>query len=307
MAQAQTSTSTLAYVAETVYGVTPASPAFKELPRVESTLGLNRDQLSSNTIRADRQTLFSRAGNSSVEGDVTVELTPVVYDDFIEAALQGTWTGDELQIGKIQRSFTVERGFEFPGVNTEYQAWRGCIVGTMSQEITTDNLVTTTFGITGATESDFSASSLDTSGGYTPAPVRDIYYHEDGVFRLDGVEVGSFSALSWELNNNVTGNRTLGVVGYRNITSGKVKVTGNVTGLMESTDLYNKYVNNEDATIGYTLTVDGESQQYEFHKVKLTSGGITATGDAGVEVEFGWEAIYDATEGNTMTITRVVV
>lgn len=304
MAQASVSTTTLAYVPEQEYGETPALPAFIAIDRVDYTPTLNSDSLTSETIRSDRQTTYSRRGNSSVEGDLVVELTPDNYDVFLEAALQGTWATNQLKIGKVQRSFTFEQGFDFGGGELAYRLHRGMIVGSMSMEITTDDLVTMTFGFTGASESAFSETSADGSG-YTAAPVKPIFYHEDGTFREGGVEVGYFQSLSLELNNNVEGQRTLGTTGFHSVSSGKVAVTGSVTGLFENTDLYNKYINNTDSSISFTLTAGAESLQFTLHKVKYTSGGITATGDSGVTVELDFEAIYDGTAGNTMTITRV--
>lgn len=301
--QAQTATSTLAYVAETVYGVTPASPAFKAVDRVDFTLGLQSDNLVSNTIRPDRQTTYARRGNSSTEGELVVELTPDNYDDFLQAALQGTWATNELEIGSTQRSFAFEQGFDF-GAGLQYRVFNGVIVGSMSMEITTEDLVTATFGLTGAAEGAFSGTSADGSG-YTAVTAKDVFYHEGGSFEEGGSPVGFLSAISFELKNNVTGNRALGTTGFRNVTSGKVNVSGSVTGLFESTALYEKYRANTDSSLSFTLIAGAESLQFTFHKVKYTSGGITAAGDAGVTVELQFEAIYDGTAGNTMTITRV--
>lgn len=301
--QAQTSTSTLAYVQETVLGQTPASPAFKPLARTDFTGGLSTENLTSETIRPDRQTVYSRRGNSSVEGSFSVELSPDTYDEFLQAVTQGTWTANKLQIGKIQRTFAVEQGLELEG-GYQYRVLNGVAVNTMSMEITTGDLVSASFGLVGMTETDFSASSAD-ANGYEIVPPKDIFYHEDGTFREGGVDVGYLSAINFEINNNVTGTRALGTTGFRNVTSGKVSVTGSVTALFESTALYNKFVNNTDTSLGFTLTAGAESLQFEFHRIKYTNANITASGDAGVEVEMDFEALYDATAGNTLTITRV--
>lgn len=309
MAQAPVSTSTLAYVPEVVYGVTPATPAFIAIDRVDYTPSLNSDSLSSETIRSDRQTTYARRGNSSVEGDLVVELTPDNYDDFIEAALQGTWTSNVVKIGKVQRSFTFEQGFDFgtASPSMQYRLHKGMMVGSMSLEVNTDDLVQITFGLTGTTESAFSGTSADASG-YTAVATKPIYYHEDGSFNEGGSPVAYLQSISLELNNNVTGERTLGTTGYHSVSSGKVNVTGTVTGLFESVTLYNKYVNNTDSSLSFTLGTaaagTGETLTFTLHKVRYTSGGITASGDAGVTVELDFEASYDATAANTMTITR---
>jgi hypothetical protein len=80
------------YVAETTFGETPASPAFKRIRHVGCTLGVQRGSLQSEELRPDRQISDFRLGTISVAGELATELSFASFDDFLEAVTLGTWT-----------------------------------------------------------------------------------------------------------------------------------------------------------------------------------------------------------------------
>jgi hypothetical protein len=80
------------FVKETVFGTTPATPAFKRLRHTGLTLGVQRGSLQSEELRPDRQIQDFRLGTVAVAGDVNAELSFSSYDDLLEAVLCGTWT-----------------------------------------------------------------------------------------------------------------------------------------------------------------------------------------------------------------------
>lgn len=80
------------YVAESTYGQTPATPAFKPIRHTGTTLGLSKESLQSEEIRSDRQIADFRHGAYQVGGDINFELSFGSFDDLLEAVLLGTWT-----------------------------------------------------------------------------------------------------------------------------------------------------------------------------------------------------------------------
>ena len=50
------------------------------------------ESITSNELRKGRTKSAPRKGNSSAEGSLDFELSPITYDDFFEAALRGRWT-----------------------------------------------------------------------------------------------------------------------------------------------------------------------------------------------------------------------
>lgn len=82
---------TIAYKAETVFGTAPTASGAQYLRRVSSNLAPVKDTFASNEVRSDYQVSDVRHGMRSARGTIEGELSTQTYDDFIEAALRGTW------------------------------------------------------------------------------------------------------------------------------------------------------------------------------------------------------------------------
>ena len=78
-------------ILESIYGETPATPAFDTLRHTSATLGLSKNTQISEELRADRQISSFKHGAKQIGGDLGFELSYATYDDFIEAVLGGTW------------------------------------------------------------------------------------------------------------------------------------------------------------------------------------------------------------------------
>lgn len=79
-------------VKEASYGVTPNDPALDYIRILNTTLGLSKDSLQSEEIRADRQIADFRLGANRVLGDINFELSYGSFDQFLEAVLlSATW------------------------------------------------------------------------------------------------------------------------------------------------------------------------------------------------------------------------
>jgi hypothetical protein len=76
---------------ELTFGVTPATPAFKTIRQVSSSLAVNPQTVVSNEIRSDRQVPALILTALQAGGDVAGEMSFLSMDDDMEEALQGTW------------------------------------------------------------------------------------------------------------------------------------------------------------------------------------------------------------------------
>src|SRR5687767_9452834 len=81
----------MAYIVEATMGVTPTTPAMKELRCLGRDLNLKKGILVSQEIRSDRQIKDVRHGYRRVEGNLPFELGHEYMDDMIEGAFSGTW------------------------------------------------------------------------------------------------------------------------------------------------------------------------------------------------------------------------
>lgn len=80
------------YAAETTFGTAAPAVGGQRLRRVSSTLALAKDAFTSNEVRSDQQVFDARHGTRRVQGQLQGELSTQTFDDFLEAAMRGTWT-----------------------------------------------------------------------------------------------------------------------------------------------------------------------------------------------------------------------
>ena len=77
----------VAYVAETTWGVVPASPTLQTLRMTGESMTMETSVVDSAEIRSDRQKSDTIRTAISVTGDINYELSYGTYDDFLVAAL----------------------------------------------------------------------------------------------------------------------------------------------------------------------------------------------------------------------------
>lgn len=105
----------IAYKVESTFGTVPSAASAQSLRRVQSTLGLSKDTYQSNEIRTDMQVSDFRHGVRKVNGNITGELSPGTYKDFIATALKRDFaavtaiTGASLTIAGSGPTYTVTR------------------------------------------------------------------------------------------------------------------------------------------------------------------------------------------------------
>lgn len=81
----------IAYKVESAFGTPATNSGAQYVRRVSSTMNTTKDSFASNEVRVDQQISDMRHGMISARGGIEGELSTVTYDDFIEAALRGTW------------------------------------------------------------------------------------------------------------------------------------------------------------------------------------------------------------------------
>lgn len=78
------------YKAESTFGTAPGASGAQLLRRVSSILDLDRASFASNEIQSDAQLRDMRLGIKSVSGNVSGELSPATYKDFMAAAMRSS-------------------------------------------------------------------------------------------------------------------------------------------------------------------------------------------------------------------------
>lgn len=115
MAKAISSQSGLAGVLEETFGNEPATPEYTVLRQVSNGLNLERNELTSEERRSDRQFEYTRLGRHRVSGPVEVELSYLAYLQYLRHALRyadysDQTLGDAAYVDTGSENFTLATG-----------------------------------------------------------------------------------------------------------------------------------------------------------------------------------------------------
>ncbi len=114
-------------IAEVTFGVTPTTPAFKEVRYTGESLNFNIENVTSDEIRADRMTSDLVQVSADASGDINTEISYDAYDDFIEATLAGTW-GSVIAVSESDITATIQPTNTFVTAAGDFVA-DGIVVG----------------------------------------------------------------------------------------------------------------------------------------------------------------------------------
>lgn len=299
------------YVAETVYGQTPATPAFKMIRHTGTTLGLSKESLQSEELRDDRQIADFRHGAYQVGGDVNIELSYGSFDELLEAVLLGTWEvdspaagTDRLKAGVTRRSFTVERFFgDILTADKPYHRFTGVELNTLSLAINANAMITGSFGVLG--QNMVTATTAITGATYAPATTTSPLDSFTGTLNEAGTPIAVITEISLSLENALEARFVVGSKQSIRPSIGRSNVTGQVTAYFENSALLDKFINETESSIVFELP-DGAGNKYTFTlpRIKYTGGQPDVDGEGPITLAMPFQALLDSTTGTNLMIDR---
>lgn len=298
---AQGSRSQLTYILESVFNTTPASPNMMLLPLNAHTVALQKQAIESDEIRSDRQIAVFRHGNKSVEGTIDVEFRALDYDELLEGVMFGDFdSAGDLRLGTTLKSFSFEDGAL--DIN-EYRVFTGCYVNTLSMNLAPNAMVTASFGIVGAGADPISASSIDA----TPVAAQsdEPYDTFSGTIKEGGTTIASISSLDFTIENSVSPAFVLGTDTAPQMEYGRGRVTGTISAYFEDEVLLNKFINETETSIEFTLA-GTTNYTFQFPRIKYSGGDVPLDSEQSRFISLPFIALYeaDAGYGTTLKITR---
>lgn len=97
----------LAFIAESVWGTTPAG-ALSELRALNESVEFKRNELMSEEFKTHRQLTNTILGSHSVDGSLSFEFGDYL-DAWLEGALMGAFAANILKLGQTLKHFTLEK------------------------------------------------------------------------------------------------------------------------------------------------------------------------------------------------------
>lgn len=295
----------LAYIAESAYGTTPATPAFKNLRFTSENFRPAFQNVSSNEIRPDRNVADLVRVGSEAAGDFGFELSYGTFDDLIESLMFSTWSSNVIENGTTRKSFTFEKFFE-TGTTDQYHRFVGAVVNSMSLAMRAREIVTGSFGV--MAKEAASAQAIITDATYAAANSNPVINAANNFASLAiaGVTSPQITSLSLNVTNNLRQQPVIGSIYSKGIGAGRFVVTGDLEAYFENEELFDLYMEDTYSDLAFSLG-GSTALRYDFDlpKIKFTNAEIVAGGnDADVMARMSFQAIYDSTEGSTLKITR---
>lgn len=292
-------------IPEVTYGVTPATPALLTVRHTGCSLGTDKDSMQSEELRADRQIADFRMGQNKVGGGVDVEVsTDVQFTTLLEALLGGTWTTNVLKAGTTRRWFSMLRKFGDAGFDKPYLLFTGVEVASAEFKITPDKIATASFDTVAKT---MTVSATAPTGATFPATAvaaspMDAF---TGTIKEGGSVIGVVSDLSFKLDNGVDRRFVIGSKDTILPQIGRSNVTGSMTAYFESAAMLEKFLNETQSSLEFTLTAGAKTLTFLLPAIKYTGGKPDVSGEGSITLQMPFQAVYDATEATNIKITRV--
>jgi len=301
MAFAQGSRSSLSFIVESTFGTTPAGN-FTNLPFSTHSLNLTKDRVAGNDIQADRMPRVDRHGNRQVAGDIAVDLRDADYDAFLESAMLNTWATDVLKVGTTPKFFSIE---DYAADIDQSRVFTGCSVSSMAISLAPNQMVTTTFSMVGK---DMVISGTEkTQDAASGAAPFDAYSGDIAIGNVGGSSaVAIVTSLDFTLNNSYAPTFVIGDDSAPSLEYGRAEVEGTLTAYFEDASLINRFLNETETEIEVSVDdpTGANSYTFTFPRVKINSADVGVDGPTSRMISLSFVALYDATEGTNLKITR---
>ena len=301
MAFAQGSRSSLSFITESTFGTTPAGN-FTNLPFSTHSLNLTKDRVAGTDIQADRMARVDRHGNRQVGGDIVVDLRDGDFDAFLESAMLNTWATNVLKVGTTPKFMSIE---DYAADIDQARVFTGMSVSTMGISLAPNQMVTTTFGMVGK---DMTMSATEkTQDAASGAAPFDAYSGDISIGNVGGASaVAIVTALDFTLNNSYAPTFVIGDDSAPSLEYGRAEVEGTLTAYFEDAALINRFLNETETEIEVSVDdpTGANSYTFQFPRVKINSADVGVDGPTSRMISMSFVALYDATEGTNLKITR---
>jgi hypothetical protein len=211
----------------------------------------------------------------------------------------GTWTNGVLKAGVARQSFTIERDFADIG---QYLRYVGTEFDGFDIDVKAEGIVPIVFNVVGQDQT--SATTIVTGATYTAAPTHSPYDGFSGSIKEGGSVIAVLTEVKCTLKNNLSEIYVVGSPLTLEPAIGKSMVTGTVTAYFSDTVMLNKFVNETESSIEFTLTDGTNSYDILIPRVKYTGAPPNVSSDKPITLAMPFSALLDSTTGTNLQITR---
>lgn len=303
MAQQSGANVVLIYDTETVYKTAP-TPDAMVLPFTSESVKLDRNLVSSATIRASRNPQAPVRGNVNVSGDISFELSPQygrlfkhIFGGYTVAGAGAPYT-HTFKIGALPVGLMLEKKFTDLAA-AKYFQYNGCKIGSFKLSAKAEGLIGCSVSILGAKET-IATSTHDgtaTDNGHTP------FDGMEGSIKQGGSTLGIVTGVELALDNALDGDTyVIDGTGERySLPEGAAKVAGQLTVLFDSTTLHALAIAHTETALelhftkgaGTGASAGNEKLSFYMDEAVLKPSSPVVSGPKGLLQTLAFEAYYN--------------
>jgi len=289
----------LSYAMEDTWASLPSAPVPYQLRATGTSVNLSKDSFQSNELRSDRQIADLRHGMFTVSGDIPVELSYGSFDDIIESAMYSEWSSsDTIETGVTEKSFTFQKYFSDIG---QYHVFPGCVVNTWSVSVTPNGLITSTFNVMGETMTVASTATLVNPTAKSSFSPFDSF---SGTLSEGGSGIAIVTGIEMSLANNISPLQVIGTNKAIGMSEGRATVTGTVSAYFSTATLLNKFINETESSLSFSVTDGTRSMTFAMPRIKYSGGDVPVSDEGPIVLSMPFQALYSTSLEHTLKITR---
>ncbi|TDT94548.1 hypothetical protein DFO45_2298 [Azorhizobium sp. AG788] len=297
-----------AFVPETAYGETPATPAFQVMRVTGGGLKSNKSTTTSKEINSTGEVKAETLVGIDVAGSYPFELSYGSFDAFFAAALHGTWTNNVLKNGTVQHSFTVEETVNLAD-GSSYSRFLGVEVNSVSLSLNSREDITGSLDLMGKLETlDDAEIAGATYVAANDEPVLAASM-DMGTLTVTGItDPIDIKSITLSVGRNLRTRPVIGSLYSLRKGRGQLDVTGTIECYFESRELYQKVLDHGIAEVSFTVgAASGKKYTFRIPKAQFLDGSRTTGGNTeDVMVSIPIRGLKDSTSGCSIQITRAV-
>jgi len=249
---ASTSKSRVAYIAESSYGTTPATPTFKTFRRTSGQMAHNKGVIESREINLDRNIREVYQVAHDVAGTYEFEASHETLEDFIEGALMSAWSTNSATVGNTQFPFTIEETIDLGGGSFSYLRYLGCLIDRLELSVNARGAMTGSVSFIGQQMQD-PATSIISGATYTAANAEAIYTADTVaslvIHSLSPVPV--LKSFNISIENNIRLREQIGSLYTLQPGEGQCKISGNFEAYYPSGALKQAILDHDSGEISF--------------------------------------------------------
>lgn len=311
--------SQLAFVNEATQGTTPINPSLYLARFGSESMGLDVNTTESIELNPNRGVTDAVLAGATAGGTMECELVSNdLFEDLFSSVHGADFVVDDLDVGNLLKTWTIEKGFDPSGAAPYFQTYTGTSISSYSLSIAPNTPVGLSFAFVGGQLGDPIGGVTIGTGDYAAetqglaaSPVM-VAHRSSTTWGL-GADGICITALDMTVDSQNRGIQCISDLGDKEVALGKLKITGSASVYFANNAVMQEFIDAAEQTLDISIKdKDAPPAEHTYTwsmpRVKWTAGATNITG-SGEDIinQMEFEALVDDTLGRSIRFTRATV